>query len=257
MALVIDVASNEGGTRPSALEEIEGEWKKGGSDDALLELAAAVPLLDTPYRRTMARRQFDQELKRRGLPDTGGITTINIGTACAVEAAKKATESILNDSYLTDGEKQWCRRQIRILRGPRETFLSSSRASSQAKAAKVKKIYKMSKRKLQKHIRLQGARLVQRRWDVGVRKDQKAMTHEIIEALIPVIRMTRNTGSTQRMHEHVKRAVDQSKNIQICLDKWERTREQYIRHTRDMRVNKHEMTVPDDKKQKVPVDHQE
>ena len=151
-------------------KEIEEECKKGGSDDALLELAAAVPLLDTPYRRTMARRQFDQELKRRGLPDTGGITTINIGTACAVEAAKKATESILNDSYLTDGEKQWCRRQIRILRGPRETFLSSSRASSQAKAAKVKKIYKMSKRKLQKHIRLQGPRLVQRRWDVGGEK---------------------------------------------------------------------------------------
>ena len=127
-------------------KEIEEAWRKGGSDDALLELTAAVPLLDTPYRRTMARRQLDQELKRRGLPDTRGIT-IKIGTACAVEAAKKAARSILNDSYLTDKEKQWCRRQVRILKGPRDTFLSSSRASSQAKAAKVKEIYEMSERK--------------------------------------------------------------------------------------------------------------
>ena len=69
-------------------EEIEDAWRKG-DDDALLELTAAVPLLDTPYRRSMARRQLDKELKRRRLPETRGVT-IKKGTTSAKEAAKKA-----------------------------------------------------------------------------------------------------------------------------------------------------------------------
>ena len=150
-------------------EEIEEVWRREGSDDPLLERTAAVPLLDTPYRRTMARRQLDQELKRRGLPETRGIT-VRIRTASAVKAAKKAAERVVDESVLTDGEKRWCKRQIRIVRGPKDTFLSSSRARSQARTAKVKELSEMSGRKLQEHIRLSGARLVQQRWDVEVRK---------------------------------------------------------------------------------------
>ena len=92
-------------------EEIEETWRKKGSENALLELTAEVPLLNTEYRRIMARRQLDQELKRRGLPDTEGIT-VRISTASAVEAAKKAATSILDNSELTDEERQWCRKQV-------------------------------------------------------------------------------------------------------------------------------------------------
>ena len=76
------------------------------------------------------------------------------------------------------------------------------------------------------------------------------MTNEVIEALVPVIRMARSTGNTKSVREHVRRAIEQSKNIQRCLGKWERTCEQYMRHTRDMRMNEHEMTVLDDKNKK-------
>ena len=212
-------------------------------------------LLDTPYRRTMARRQLDQELKRRGLPDTRGVT-IKIRTASPVEAAKKAARSVLNDSYLTDGEKRWCRRQVRILQGPKDTFLSSSRASSPAKAAKVKEIREMSERKLQEHIRLRGARLVQQRWDVEVRKDQEDMTHEIIEALVPVIRMARSKGSTQRartrqksnraVQEHSKMPGQVGANMRAICAPYERHEGERTRNDSTGR-----------QEQKVPVDHQE
>ena len=55
-------------------EEIEEVWRRQGSDDPLLEVTAAVSLFDTPHRRTMGRRQLDQEPKRRGLSETRGIT---------------------------------------------------------------------------------------------------------------------------------------------------------------------------------------
>ena len=72
----------------------------------------------------------------------------------------------------------------------------------------------MSGRKLQEHIRLSGARLVQQRWDVKVRKDKNDNVNEIPEALRPVTRIAKNAGRTQNVHEHVKNTVDQSKNVQ-------------------------------------------
>ena len=48
----------------------------------------------------------------------------------------------------------------------------------------------------------------------------------------------------------MKHTVNQSKNIQRCLDQWKKTHEQYTNHTRDMSISEHEMTVPDDKNKK-------
>ena len=71
------------------------------------------------------------------------------------------------------------------------------KASSQAPTAEVRNIENLSERKLQEHIRLEGARLVQQRCDIEIRRWENEITQHVVHALKLVIIMAKSGGNTR------------------------------------------------------------